>query len=178
MPHLTFQPLSWPKNNITLYLKGIKMGKEIEKKFLITSEKWRGLARGKQYRQSYLNKEKGRTVRVRTINDKGFLTIKGAVKGETRLEFEYEIPLEDARELLRELCHKPLIEKTRYKIPFAGFTWEVDEFAGENEGLIFAEIELNYEGEKFSTPHWIGKEVTGDPKYYNASLVTNPYRDW
>ena len=82
------------------------------------------------------------------------------------------------RELLRELCHKPLIEKTRYKIPFDGFIWEVDEFAGENEGLIFAEIELKYEGEIFSQPHWIGKEVTDDPRYYNANLVNTPYRDW
>ena len=154
------------------------MGKEIEKKFLITSEDWRGLAEGIHYCQGYLSTEKDRTVRVRTINEKGFLTIKGRTIGETRLEFEYEIPVEDARELLRELCQKPLIEKTRYKIPFDGFTWEVDEFTGENQGLIFAEIELKYEGEKFTQPHWIGQEVTGEPRYYNANLVNTPYRDW
>ena len=154
------------------------MGKEIEKKFLITSEDWRGLAEGIHYCQGYLSTEKDRTVRVRTINEKGFLTIKGRAIGETRLEFEYEIPVEDARELLRELCQKPLIEKTRYKIPFDGFTWEVDEFTGENQGLIFAEIELKYEGEKFTQPHWIGQEVTGEPRYYNANLVNTPYRDW
>ncbi|MBW1637428.1 MAG: CYTH domain-containing protein [Deltaproteobacteria bacterium] len=154
------------------------MSTEIEKKFLVTSEKWRGLAPGKHYSQGYLSREKETTVRVRIINDQGFITVKGAVKGETRPEFEYEIPLQDARELLSKLCHKPLIEKTRYKIPFGEFIWEVDEFAGENKGLIFAEIELNYEGQEFSKPDWIGEEVTGDPRYYNASLVTNPYRDW
>jgi len=154
------------------------MGKEIEKKFLIINEDWRGFAEGKKYCQGYLAAEDGKTVRVRIIGDKGFLTIKGRTIGETRLEFEYEIPLEDARELLRELCRKPLIEKTRYKIPFKGFIWEVDEFAGENRGLIFAEIELKYEGEKFSQPHWIGQEVTGDPRYYNANLVNNPFPKW
>jgi adenylate cyclase len=154
------------------------MAQEIEKKFLITNEDWRGLAEGRHYCQGYLSTQKGRTVRVRTIGEKGFLTVKGRTIGETRLEFEYEIPVKDARELLLELCHKPLIEKTRYKIPFDGFTWEVDEFAGENQGLIFAEIELKYEGETFSQPHWIGKEVTDDPRYYNANLVNTPYRDW
>ncbi len=154
------------------------MAQEIEKKFLITNEDWRGLAKGRHYCQGYLSTQKGRTVRVRTIGEKGFLTIKGRTVGETRLEFEYEIPIKDARELLLELCHKPLIEKTRYKIPFDGFTWEVDEFAGENEGLIFAEIELKYEGEKFAQPHWIGQEVTGDPRYYNANLVNTPYHRW
>lgn len=154
------------------------MAQEIEKKFLITNEDWRGLAEGRHYCQGYLSTQKGRTVRVRTIGEKGFLTVKGRTVGETRLEFEYEIPIKDARELLRELCHKPLIEKIRYKIPFDGFTWEVDEFAGENQGLIFAEIELKYEGEIFSQPHWIGKEVTDDPRYYNANLVNTPYRDW
>ena len=154
------------------------MGREIEKKFLITNEDWRGLAKGKHYCQGYLSTEKDRTVRVRTIGEKGFLTIKGRTVGESRLEFEYEIPVEDARELLQELCKKPLIEKTRYKIPFGGFTWEVDEFAGENQGLIFAEIELKYEGETFPHPHWIGKEVTDDPRYYNANLVNTPYPTW
>jgi len=154
------------------------MNKEIEKKFLITNENWRGLAEGKHYRQGYLAVEKERTVRVRTIGDKGFLTVKGGTVGETRLEFEYEIPVKDARELLRKLCHRPLIEKTRYKIPFEGFIWEVDEFTGENKGLIFAEIELKYEGQKFTQPHWIGKEVTGDLRYYNANLVNTPYSKW
>lgn len=154
------------------------MGREIEKKFLITNEEWRGLAEGKHYCQGYLSTEKDRTVRVRTVGEKGFITIKGRNVRESRLEFEYEIPLGDARELLAELCQKPLIEKTRYKIPFAGFTWEVDEFSGENKGLIFAEIELKYEGEPFPLPHWIGREVTDDPRYYNANLVNMPYPKW
>lgn len=154
------------------------MGKEIEKKFLIVSDDWRRLGTGEPYCQGYLNSEKGRTVRVRTVNDLGILTIKGANVGATRLEYEYDIPIDEAREMLRELCHKPLIEKTRYTIPFAGFIWEVDEFQGENDGLIFAEIELEYEGQKFDKPPWIGKEVTGDSRYYNANLVKNPYSNW
>jgi adenylate cyclase len=154
------------------------MGKEIEKKFLILSDDWRRLGTGEHYCQGYLNSEKGRTVRVRTINDRGVLTIKGASVGETRLEYEYDIPVDEAREMLRELCDKPLIEKTRYKIPFGDFVWEVDEFQGENEGLIFAEIELEYEGQEFALPPWIGREVTGDSRYYNACLVKNPYLNW
>lgn len=154
------------------------MGKEIEKKFLIVNDDWRHLGTGKSYCQGYLNSEKGRTVRVRTINDRGILTIKGPSIGNTRLEYEYNIPLNEALEMLKELCHKPLIEKTRYKIPFDGFTWEVDEFTGENEGLIFAEIELEYEGQKFEKPQWIGKEVTDDSRYYNANLVKNPFANW
>ena len=154
------------------------MGKEIEKKFLIVNDDWRHLATGEPYCQGYLNSEKGRTVRLRTINDLGILTIKGPNVGATRLEYEYEIPVIEARQMLQELCHKPLIEKTRYKIPFAGFIWEVDEFKGENEGLIFAEIELEHEGQKFDKPPWIGEEVTDDSRYYNANLVNNPFSKW
>jgi adenylate cyclase len=154
------------------------MGKEIEKKFLIVSDDWRSLGTGKPYCQGYLNAEKGRTVRVRTINDRGILTIKGPSVGAARLEYEYDIPIEEAREMLNELCHKPLIEKTRYKVPFAGFTWEIDEFTGENEGLIFSEIELEYEGQQFEIPPWVGKEVTDDGRYYNANLINNPYSNW
>lgn len=154
------------------------MGKEIEKKFLIVNDDWRRLGKGKPYCQGYLNAEKGRTVRVRTINDRGILTIKGPSVGAARLEYEYDIPIEEAREMLTELCHKPLIEKTRYKVPFAGFTWEIDEFTGENEGLIFSEIELEYEGQQFEIPPWVGKEVTDDSRYYNANLINNPYSNW
>lgn len=154
------------------------MGKEIEKKFLIVSDDWRSLGTGEPYCQGYLNAETGRTVRVRTINDRGILTIKGPSVGAARLEYEYDIPIEEAREMLNELCHKPLIEKTRYKVPFAGFTWEIDEFTGENEGLIFSEIELEYEGQQFEIPPWVGKEVTDDGRYYNANLINNPYSNW
>jgi CYTH domain-containing protein len=115
---------------------------------------------------------------VRTIGDRGILTIKGPNLGGVRLEYEYDIPFNEAQEMLHELCRKPLIEKTRYKIPFKGFIWEVDEFKGENAGLIFAEIELQHEGQEFAKPLWIGKEVTDDSRYYNANLVKNPYSNW
>lgn len=154
------------------------MGKEIEKKFLITGDDWRRLGTGESFCQGYLNTDKTRTVRVRTINDRGILTIKGSSVGAARLEYEYDIPFEEAREMLSELCCKPLIEKTRYTIPFAGFIWEVDEFKGENEGLLFAEIELEDEGQSFAKPSWIGREVTNDSRYYNANLVTNPFSNW
>jgi len=154
------------------------MGREIEKKYLIADNSWQGLAVGKEYCQGYLNSEKGRTVRVRIIGNRGILTIKGPNDHGARLEYEYDIPVEDAREMLDLLCHKPLIEKIRYCIHFAGFTWEVDEFKGENQGLLIAEIELEYVGQEFSLPSWIGPEVTGDPRYYNANLVKNPYFGW
>ena len=154
------------------------MGIEIEKKFLLKGAGWRQNAKGKHYRQGYLNSEKGRTVRVRTIEDRGILTIKGpAIRG-IRPEFEYDIPLADANEMLTILCHQPLIEKIRYKVEFQGFIWEIDEFQGENEGLIMAEIELAAPDQAFDLPPWIDREVTGDPRYYNANLVRNPYRVW
>ncbi|MCP3888539.1 MAG: CYTH domain-containing protein [Desulfobulbaceae bacterium] len=154
------------------------MAQEIEKKFLIKNDSWRSLGTGKEYCQGYLSSEKGRTVRIRTIGDRGILTIKGASEGDSRLEFEYDIPLEEAKEMLEKLCQKPLITKTRYKIPYAQFIWEVDEFEGENKGLIFAEIELQFSGQPFEIPEWIGEEVTGDQRYYNANLVSNPYSNW
>jgi adenylate cyclase len=154
------------------------MGREIEKKFLIADNSWQGLGTGKEYCQGYLNSEKGRTVRVRTIGERGLLTIKGPNDHGARLEYEYDIPVDDASEMLDLLCHKPLIEKIRYCIPFAGFIWEVDEFKGENKGLLIAEIELEYVGQEFTKPSWIGPEVTGDARYYNANLVKNPYSAW
>jgi adenylate cyclase len=154
------------------------MAEEIEKKFLLADNGWQGLAEGKAYCQGYLNSEKGRTVRVRIIGEQGFLTIKGPSDNGARLEFEYQIPVADAQEMLSRLCHKPLIEKTRYCIPFADFIWEVDVFKGENEGLVLAEIELAYVGQEFVKPPWIGCEVTGDSRYYNANLVRNPFCNW
>jgi CYTH domain-containing protein len=154
------------------------MGVEIERKFLPASDQWRSLAKGIHYCQGYLNRHRERTVRVRTIGERGFLTVKGASRGATRMEFEYEIPVEDARVMLAELCEKPLIEKKRYRIDHAGHTWEVDEFFGENQGLVVAEIELEREDQPFAKPAWIGKEVTGDPRYFNSSLIANPYRNW
>ena len=154
------------------------MGKEIERKFLLKNDSWRSLAQGKKYRQGYLSSVKERVVRVRTIEDKGFLTIKGITKGATREEFEYDIPIAEAKAMLDKLCEKPLIEKKRYKIEFGGYVWEVDEFFSENQGLTVAEVELRSEGESFEKPAWIGEEVTGDPKYFNSNLVQHPFTRW
>jgi CYTH domain-containing protein len=154
------------------------MGHEIEKKFLITNDNWRSLGTGKDYCQGYLNSGDGATLRIRTIGERGIITVKGPNEDGKRLEFEYDIPYQDAREMLDSLCRKPLIEKTRYKIPFGGFIWEVDEFKGENVGLIFAEIELTAVDQTFEIPEWIGEEVTGDIRYYNANLVSYPFSQW
>lgn len=154
------------------------MGTEIERKFLLSGDAWKKLAKGTYYRQGYLNSQKERTVRVRTFDDKGFLTIKGIRVGATRMEYEYEIPVEDANVLLDELCEKPLIEKKRYKIAFFDFIWEVDEFFGENEGLVVAEIELESEDQQFKKPSWVGNEVSEDPRYFNSNLIKNPYTSW
>jgi CYTH domain-containing protein len=156
----------------------IAMGKEIERKFLVQGDAWRKLAKGTHYRQGYLSTVKERTVRVRTIDDQSFLTIKGISVGASRSEYEYEIPVVDANAMLDHLCERPLIEKFRYKIADQGHTWEIDEFEGENQGLIVAEIELGAENESFNIPEWIGKEVTGDPKYFNSNLIKNPYSRW
>jgi CYTH domain-containing protein len=117
-------------------------------------------------------------VRVRTINNNGYLTIKGITVGASRREFEYEIPAKDAEELLDNLCEKPLIEKIRYKVDYGTLTWEVDEFFGENEGLIVAEVELHSEDQPFDRPEWVTEEVTTDPRYYNANLIKYPYSKW
>ena len=154
------------------------MAQEIERKFLVTGDAWRELAEGTMYRQGYLSTVEDRTVRVRTVGAKGYLTVKGITVGATRTEFEYEIPVADADTMLDELCIRPLIEKTRHKIPFNGLVWEVDEFAGDNDGLIVAEVELSHEDQELRLPNWIGEEVTGDPRYYNANLVVHPYKAW
>lgn len=154
------------------------MCKEIERKFLVIGDTWKVLGTPKVFRQGYLNDEKERTVRVRIAGDKGFLTIKGKNTGAVRAEFEYEIPVEDASKMLENLALRPLIEKTRTVIDYRGHTWEVDEFTGENAGLVVAEIELTQENEIFDKPDWIGEEVTGDARYYNSSLITHPFSKW
>ncbi len=154
------------------------MAKEIERKFLVAGEDWRVMAQGTRYRQGYLSTVKERTVRVRKIDDKGFLTVKGVSVGATRSEYEYEIPAADAAEMLDDLCEKPIIEKNRYKIPIGDVTWEVDEFLGVNDGLIVAEVELRTEDQSFPKPDWIGDEVTGDPRYFNANLIARPFSTW
>ena len=152
------------------------MAKEIERKFLVKEGAWRN-EKGTLYRQGYLNSMKERVVRVRTIGDKGYLTIKGLTVGASRMEFEYEIPRQDADQLL-DICEKPLIEKIRYKVVEGEFVWEIDEFLGENQGLIVAEVELESENQEFPKPHWSTEEVTGDPRYFNSNLIRNPYKTW
>jgi len=154
------------------------MAKEIERKFLVRGNTWRGQDGGKRYRQGYLSTVKERTVRVRTTGDKGFITIKGESVGATRSEYEYEIPLADANEMHDRLCERPLIEKTRYRVSHEGLAWEIDEFEGDNRGLIIAEVELKDETQSVTLPGWIGQEVTGDPRYFNANLVANPFSQW
>ena len=154
------------------------MSTEIERKFLVAGTRWRDGAVGRRFRQGYLSVEKERTVRVRTADDQAWLTIKGLTRGFTRVEYEYPIPLPDARELLDKLCHQPIIDKTRYEVRYAGHLWEVDEFHGANEGLVVAEIELASEQEIFTRPPWLGDEVSDDPRYFNANLIRHPFRDW
>ena len=151
------------------------MGVEIERKFLIAGAFEQ--TDGEFFRQGYLCAEPGRTVRIRVCGSKGYITIKGQNVGLVRAEFEYEIPHTEAAELL-EMCERPLIEKTRYKIPHEGKTWEVDVFHGDNEGLTVAEIELETAGQAFAKPAWVGEEVTEDARYYNSSLVRHPYKSW
>jgi len=154
------------------------MGIEIERKFLVSDDSWRENAMGILFRQGYLSAEADRTVRVRLEGDIGKLTIKGKTEGISRSEYEYEIPQQEAVELLDTLCLRPLIEKTRYRIEHDGLIWEVDQFYGANEGLILAEVELESEEAEFSLPGWAGQEVSDNPRYYNANLVTDPFTEW
>lgn len=154
------------------------MGTEIERKFLVKGEAWRRLGTSTPFRQGYLSTVKERTVRVRVVGDQGILTIKGRTVGATRAEYEYPIPEVDAQEMLDELCEQPIIEKDRYAIEQDGMIWEVDDFGGVNAGLIVAEVELESEDQEIILPDWIGEEVTGDPKYFNANLVAKPFSTW
>lgn len=153
---------------------------EIERKFLVLNGSFKALAKAKKnIAQGYLNTNPERTVRVRIANEKAFLTIKGKgnESGMTRFEWEKEIAVAEASALLL-LCEKGVIEKTRFEIPEGNHLYEVDEFYGENEGLIIAEIELNSENEAFERPDWLGIEVTNDERYYNAYLSKNPFKNW
>ncbi|MGG7605830.1 CYTH domain-containing protein [Massilia sp. BKSP1R2A-1] len=154
------------------------MGVEIERKFLVSGDAWRTLGAPVLLRQGYLSADPERTVRVRIEGEQGVLTIKSKSEGASRGEWEYPIPLRDAEELLDRLCERPLVEKYRRRIDFQGFTWEVDEFLGENAGLVVAEIELPAEDTVFDLPDWIGNEVTGERRYYNSSLIRLPYSKW
>jgi len=153
------------------------MGVEIERKFLVRDDHWRGLGTPVHYAQGYLVADGIRTVRIRIAGEEGYLTIKGESTGISRLEFEYPIPVPEAFELLK-LCATPVIEKFRTKVLHADKTWEVDEFEGRNTGLVVAEIELKSEDEPFEIPSWIGEEVTSDLRYYNSRLAIHPFQEW
>jgi adenylate cyclase len=155
------------------------MAIEIERKFLLKNDDWRGLAIGTIYQQGYiLAQDKLTSIRLRIIDADAYLTIKSKTEGISRNEFEYPIPLEDAKIMLNTLCNRPLIEKIRYKIKQEDLIWEIDEFKGENEGLILAEVELINENQTINLPHWVGKEVTNDSRYYNVNLAKHPYQTW
>ncbi len=155
------------------------MGLEIERKFLVNHEKWAVAEKPKAefYRQGYLLTDPNKTIRVRATDTKGFMTIKGKSEGATRAEFEYEIPKEEAIQLLDMFAVSDLT-KYRYRVIFAEKLWEVDVFLDENEGLIVAEIELSSEDESFELPEWAAEEVTGEKKYYNSNLSTLPFSKW
>ncbi len=154
------------------------MGIEIECKFLIDETKLPTLKNGYIIKQGYIQTVDHTTVRIRIRDKEAFLTIKGKSQGASRLEFEYPIPLSDAQEMLSNLCHSSLIEKTRYLVEHKGHTWEVDVFEGSNKGLIVAEIELESKDEDFSLPEWVSEEVTYDARYFNSNLVERPYLGW
>ena len=154
------------------------MAVEIERKFLIDTNKLPTLKNGYQIKQGYIQTVDHTTVRVRIKDKDAFLTIKGKSEGATRLEFEYPIPLNDANEMLENLCNTSVIDKTRYLVKYEGHTWEVDIFEGENKGLVIAEIELKSEDEVFTLPDWVTKEVTNDIRYFNSNLIENPYLNW
>jgi adenylate cyclase len=155
------------------------MGQEIERRFLVCGDGWRVPECGKRFRQGFLSTAPERVVRVRIVNDRATLTIKGKAQGAMRPEFEYPIPLEDAAYLLESMCERPLIDKTRYTLPIGGLVWEVDEFYAENQGLIIAEVELASTEQSIDPrPAWVGTEITHDGRYSNASLVRLPYCQW
>lgn len=155
------------------------MATEIERKFLLVNDDWRDLSTNRcEIIQGYLaNTERG-SIRIRLEGDEASLNIKSMTLGITRTEYDYPIPGEDARAMLRDLCMQPLIEKTRHYVDHGGHTWEIDEFAGANAGLVVAELELADHDESFARPSWLGEEVSHDPRYYNVCLVEHPYKDW
>ena len=147
------------------------MGVEIERKFLVVGDAWRESSRPTLIIQGYLTRDPERVVRIRTAGELAFITMKGITRGASRSEFEYPLPLDDARQMLAELCLKPLIAKTRYEVDVGDLTWEVDVFDAPQAGLIVAEVELPTADHFFDKPAWVGQEVTGDPRYYNQNLA-------
>jgi adenylate cyclase len=153
------------------------MAVEIERKFLVTNDDWRTVP-GNLYRQGYIPTTNETTVRVRVAGEQGYLTLKGKTTGRSRSEFEYPIPLADANQMLDTLCVPPLIEKIRHRLPLGEVVWEIDEFSGDNHGLIIAEVELLHEDQKLELPSWIGEEVTHDLRYFNVNLAKHPFSQW
>lgn len=156
------------------------MKTEIERKFLVVGDSWREAAdAGTRTEQGYISSGPGTiTVRARRAGERGFLTLKGPAQGISRPEMEYEIPAEEADYMLENFCGNRVVSKTRYLLDISGLTWEIDEFSGENSGLIMAEIELETEDQPFEKPDWLGDEVSHDPRYFNAALARNPFRNW
>jgi len=155
------------------------MATEIERKFLLRDDSWRQLAdAGTRFSQGYMIGSSQASVRVRIEGDQANLNIKSATLGIQRHEFEYSIPLDEAREMLETLCEKPIIDKFRYRLHYGEHEWEIDVFEGDNAGLVVAEIELEHEDEAFERPDWLGEEVSHDVRYYNVNLVNHPYKDW
>ena len=155
------------------------MAKEIEKKYLVLNDNYKQHSTVTYIQQGYITTKKEGVVRVRVKDDKGYITIKGQNSGAVRLEYEYSIPVEEAKEMIENLCQKPIIEKRRYNYKASdGHLWEIDEFFGDNDGLAVAEIELLNEDEAYELPEWVGEEVTSDMRYYNSNLMQNPYKNW
>ncbi len=152
---------------------------EIERKFLLANDNWRKqVARAHRIRQGYLGTVDKASVRIRVQDEKANINVKSATLGLRRMEYEYEIPLPEAEEMLEQLCQHPQVDKTRYIVEVGPHVWEIDEFHGDNEGLLVAEIELDSEEESFIKPVWVGKEVTQDSRYYNVNLIRHPFNLW
>ena len=154
------------------------MALEIEHKFLVNGKDYKSLAEPTLYRQGYLSIDANKEIRVRMAGEKCCITVKSKINETMRHEFEYPIPAGDAQHMLDQLCNGLIVEKYRYRIPFKGMIWEVDEFMGDNADLVIAEIELTTQGQTFEKPAWIGREVSGDDHYLNAALALNPFRNW
>ncbi len=155
------------------------MAVEIERKFLVINDNWRAQVESEStLKQGYLTAEEQLSIRVRIAKGKGELTIKGGTSGISRSEYEYAIPLQDAQELIANLVTGSVIDKTRYKVRCGDHLWDLDVFHGDNQGLVMAEVELCSESEAFQMPDWAGQEVSDDPRYYNANLISQPYCDW
>lgn len=153
-------------------------GMEIERKFLVVGDAWRKGARGTFYRQAYLVASVDLVVRVRVAGERACLTIKGRKTGLSCPEYEYPIPVAEAQDMIERLSPRPLIEKIRYTVDFMGINWAIDEFSGENKGLVMAEVELEKEYQAIELPGWVGREVSYDPKYWNMNLMKHPYGRW